>query len=48
MKAKPFRRQLQRVRMMCLALPDASEKLSHGEPTFFASKRVFERPGGTR
>ena len=30
-----------RVRRICLALPDTSEKLSHGEPTFFAKKRVF-------
>jgi hypothetical protein len=41
MKQKPFARQLQRVRRACLALPDASEKLSHGEPTFFVKKRVF-------
>ena len=30
-----------RVRRICLALPGASEKLSHGEPTFFVKKRVF-------
>ena len=30
-----------RVRTLCLALPETSEKLSHGEPTFFARKRVF-------
>jgi hypothetical protein len=41
MKKKPFARQLQRVRRACLALPGASEKLSHGEPTFFVNKRVF-------
>ena len=41
MKAKPFARQLQRVRKVCLSLPGASEKLSHGEPTFFVHKRVF-------
>ena len=33
--------QLQRVRKICLALPEASEKLSHGEPTFFVKKKVF-------
>ena len=33
--------QLERVRRMCLALPSTSEKLSHGEPTFFLKKRVF-------
>lgn len=32
---------LQRVRRICLALPETSEKLSHGEPTFFVHKRVF-------
>jgi len=35
------KRQLQRVREICSALPGASEKLSHGEPTFFVKKRVF-------
>jgi hypothetical protein len=33
--------QIQRVRRICLALPEASEKLSHGEPTFFVRKKVF-------
>ena len=33
--------QLERVRKICLALPEASEKLSHGEPTFFVKKKVF-------
>ncbi len=32
---------IQRVREIALALPDATEKLSHGEPTFFAGGRVF-------
>ena len=32
---------IQRVRRMALALPETSEKLSHGEPTFFARKKVF-------
>jgi len=40
-KKKPFARQLQRVRKVCLALPETFEKISHGEPTFFAKKRVF-------
>jgi hypothetical protein len=35
------KRQLPRVRRICLALPGATEKLSHGEPTFFVKKRVF-------
>ncbi len=32
---------LARVRRSCLALPEATEKLSHGEPTFFVKKKVF-------
>ena len=39
--SKPKEDQIKRVRQMCLALPGTSEKLSHGEPTFFAAKRVF-------
>jgi hypothetical protein len=38
---KPFKRQLQRIRRMCLALADTTEKLSHGEPTFFTKQGVF-------
>jgi hypothetical protein len=31
-----------RLRAICMALPDAVEKLSHGEPTWFAGKgKVF-------
>lgn len=33
--------QLERVRRICLQFPEAEERLSHGEPTFFARKRVF-------
>jgi hypothetical protein len=33
--------QLRRVRRICLAMPEATEKISHGEPTFFVRKRVF-------
>ena len=33
--------QLERVRQLCLALPEANERLSHGEPTFFLRKKVF-------
>jgi hypothetical protein len=29
------------VRRMSLALPEAAEKLSHGEPTYFVRKKVF-------
>jgi hypothetical protein len=35
------RSPLDRLRGICLALPDAWEKLSHGEPTFWAGKRMF-------
>ncbi|HXX22541.1 MAG TPA: MmcQ/YjbR family DNA-binding protein [Terriglobia bacterium] len=34
-------RQKERVHEICLALPGATEKLSHSEPTFFVKKRVF-------
>lgn len=33
--------EVERVRRLCLALPETSEKLSHGEPTFFVHKKVF-------
>jgi hypothetical protein len=40
---KPDRgaKQLERVRRICLSLPETVEKISHGEPTFFVRKRVF-------
>ena len=31
----------ERVRKACFKLPEVTEKLSHGEPTFFVRKRVF-------
>jgi hypothetical protein len=35
---------LSRLRAICLALPEAIEKISHGEPTWFAGKgKVFAR-----
>jgi hypothetical protein len=34
-------KQIKRVRRICLALPETTEKLSHGEPTFFVRKKVF-------
>jgi hypothetical protein len=34
-------KQIERVRRICLALPETFEKLSHGEPTFFVKKKVF-------
>jgi hypothetical protein len=33
------RRVLERVRKICLALPHSSERLSHGEPTFFVGAK---------
>ncbi len=33
---------LQRLRSICLALPETTERLSHGEPTFFVrDRKVF-------
>lgn len=34
-------KQLQRVRRICVALPEVTEKLSHNAPTFFVHKKVF-------
>jgi hypothetical protein len=34
-------KQLERVRRICFPLPRVTEKLSHGEPTFFVNKKVF-------
>lgn len=34
----PYDALLQRVRALCLAMPEATEKLSHGSPTFFVRK----------
>src|SRR5262245_62793139 len=35
-------RLIARVRKICMALPEANEKVSHGEPTWFAGKgKVF-------
>ncbi|MGJ7441192.1 MmcQ/YjbR family DNA-binding protein [Aquipuribacter sp. MA13-6] len=36
---------LARTRSVCLALPETSEKESHGRPTFFAGRRVFAQLG---
>jgi hypothetical protein len=41
-KSGPTRLLLDRLRAICLALPEANERLSHGEPTWFAGKgKVF-------
>lgn len=33
--------QLDRLRSICLSLPDVTEKISHGEPAWFVKKRLF-------
>jgi hypothetical protein len=38
----PRKTPLDRVRAICMALPEATERLSHGAPTFFiAGKKTF-------
>ncbi|HEY0382893.1 MAG TPA: MmcQ/YjbR family DNA-binding protein [Candidatus Elarobacter sp.] len=37
-KRSPADAALKRVRALCLALPEAAERLSHGAPTFFVKK----------
>ena len=34
-------KQIERVRRICLSLPETWEKTSHGEPTWFVGKKVF-------
>lgn len=34
-------KHLKRVRHICVALPESTEKLSHDAPTFFVGKKVF-------
>lgn len=34
-------KQIERVRRICLSLPETWEKISHGEPTWFVGKKVF-------
>lgn len=33
--------QIARVRRVCAALPETTERFSHGEPTFFVRNKVF-------
>ena len=40
-QASSDEKHVERVRQICLSLPETFEKLSHGEPTFFVRKRVF-------
>jgi hypothetical protein len=35
---KTYAREIERLRKICLGFPGATEKLSHGEPTWFAGK----------
>ncbi len=32
---------IEKLRALCLALPEVTEKLSHGEPAWFVRKRLF-------
>ena len=42
MRSKSDEKLVARLRAICMALPEAAEKLSHGEPTWFAGKgKVF-------
>jgi hypothetical protein len=40
-KIEKGEQQIERVRRICLALPETWEKISHGEPTWFVKKKVF-------
>ena len=40
-KSDDGEKQMERVRRICLSLPETWEKISHGEPTFFVGKKVF-------
>ncbi len=35
------KKQLERVRRICFTLPETTERLSHGEPTFFVKDKVY-------
>jgi hypothetical protein len=41
MPTDPGAKQIERVRRICLSLPETWEKISHGEPTWFVGKKVF-------
>ena len=40
-KVDDGQKQIERVRRICLSLPETWEKISHGEPTWFVGKKVF-------
>jgi hypothetical protein len=40
--ARTNRRHIERLRRLCMALPEVTERLSHGEPTWFVrDRKVF-------
>ena len=41
MKSMMSKKHLERVRRLCSTLPETTERLSHGEPTFFVHNKVF-------
>src|SRR5437868_14525300 len=41
LKSQAGEEHLRRVRRICAAMPETTEKLSHGEPTFFVRKKVY-------
>jgi hypothetical protein len=40
-RSDPGQKHLERVRAICADLPESTEKMSHGEPTFFVNKKVY-------
>src|SRR5260221_11959017 len=40
-KPKEGNERVERVRRICLGLPETSEKISQGKPTWFVGKKVF-------
>ena len=41
MKPEENEHQIERVRRICFSFPETTEKISHGEPTWFVRKKVF-------
>ena len=40
-RSDPGQKHLERVRAICADLLETTEKMSHGEPTFFVNKKVY-------
>jgi hypothetical protein len=40
-RSDPGQKHLEHVRAICADLPETTEKMSHGEPTFFVNKKVY-------